>query len=159
MKRKSPDPIADALKKLYGAQAMLRSTFKEWPFSLDGKLIGDIGEVIALKAFGLARLPEGEKTHDLKAPDGKLVQIKATQKDKDSKGVGLGLEKKTFEHLIVIEFDQEGFYEVLYNGPGSYIDEARKHKSSASLSRKQLRELQQQVPESKKLKLVQSEES
>jgi hypothetical protein len=150
----SPEPIAAALKDLYEAQAMLKSAFPEWPFSLDGKLIGDIGEVIAQKAFGLSRLPEGEKNHDMVTQEGLPVQVKATQKDRDSKPVGLGLKKTTFEHLIVIEFDREGLYEVLFNGPGSYIDEARSHKASASLSRRQLRELQKVVPADKRLRLT-----
>jgi len=154
MKTLSPEPIPTALKNLYGAQAMLKSAFSEWPFSLDGNLIGDIGEVIALKVFKLSRLPRGKATHDLQAPDGKLVQVKATQKNKSYKIVGLGLKKETFDHLLVFELDQEGFYEILYNGPGSYIDKARKHKTSASLSRKQLRELQLGVSEHEKLKPV-----
>jgi len=154
MKTLSPEPIAAALEDLYKAQAMLKSAFPEWPFSLDGKLIGDIGEVIALKAFGLSRLREGEKAHDMVTPGELRVQVKATQKDRDSKPVGLGLEKTTFDHLIVLEFDREGFYEVLYNGPGLYIDEARSHKASASLSRKQLRELQKCVPDDKRLPLA-----
>ena len=150
----SPKPIAAALKQLYKAQALLKSEFSEWSFPLDGKLVGDIGEVIAMKAFGLTRLPPGQKSHDFKTQSGKLVQVKATQKNKDSKPVGLGLQKQSFEHLLVIEFDRDGFYEVLYNGPGSNIDRAREHKSSASLSRRQLRELQSLVQEASKLQAV-----
>lgn len=151
MKYQSPSPISDALQTLYSAQNILAEAFPEWPFSLDGKLIGDIGEAIVSTVFGLERLPEGEKTHDMRAPDGRLVQVKATQKGPNWKGVGLGLTKQSFEHLIVIEFDTDGSYEVLYNGPGNIIDEAREHKSSPSLSRKQLRDCQLKVIESQKL--------
>ena len=152
MKRLSPTPIADALQNLYAAQKILATAFPSWPFSLDGKLIGDIGEVIASRVFELVRLPEGEKTHDMRAPDGRLVQVKATQKGPDWKSVGLGLIKTSFDFLLVIEFGKDGTFEVLYNGPGSFIDDARKHKKSASLSRKQLRACQLLVPDGQRLK-------
>ena len=117
-------------------------------------MIGDIGEVIAEKIFDLEKLKEGERTHDFQARDKPplLVQVKATQKAKASKPVGLGLDKRAFDHLIVIEFDSDGYFEVLFNGPGVYVDEKRQGKKSASLSRKQLRETQLNVPEDKKLK-------
>jgi hypothetical protein len=152
MKRLSPEPIAAALIDLYRGQAQLAAAFDNlWPFTLDGKLIGDIGEAIAMKAFGLSPLRCGQKLHDFTAPDGRQVQVKATQKGKPSKGVGLGLTKVTFEHLIVIEFDRDGYYEVLFNGPGSHIAKAQMHRATVSLSRKQLRQLQLSVLEHEKL--------
>ncbi|MBE35063.1 MAG: hypothetical protein CMI16_05830 [Opitutaceae bacterium] len=107
-----------------------------------------------MRVFGLKRLPEGEKAHDMNTPSGKLVQVKATQNAPEAKGVGLGLTKTSYDHLLVIEFDKNGVFEVLYNGPGSYIDEARAHKKSASLSRKQLRACQLKVPKAQRLKLL-----
>ncbi len=152
LKKESPAPIPDALRELYSAQSTLRAAFPGWPFSLDGKLVGDIGEAIAARSFGLKRLPEGKKTHDMQTADGRLVQVKATQKARDGKAVGLGLIKTSFDFLLVIEFERDGSYELLYNGPGSFIDEARKHKKSASLSRRQLRVCQLRVSDHDRLK-------
>jgi hypothetical protein len=53
--------MGTALQNLYTAQKTLAKAFPEWEFSLDGKLIGDIGEAIAGRVFGLKRLTEGEK--------------------------------------------------------------------------------------------------
>jgi hypothetical protein len=119
--------------------------FPELPFALDGNLIGDIGEAIAICHFGLKKLNSGTKLHDLKTKSGKLVQVKATQHTVPGKGVGLGLIKRSFDHLIVIQLLERG-YEILYDGPGSYVDEARAHKKSASLSVGQLQKLNREVP-------------
>jgi|ERR1035438_1991526 hypothetical protein len=142
----APRNIGPAVKELYAARNKLRQAFPELPFTLDGKLIGDIGEAIAIADFGLTMLPGNSKDHDFRAPDGRLVQVKTTQKTTSNKSVGLGLEKQTFEHLIVLEVAEDGSYRILYDGPGTYIDEGRTHKSSASLSIKQLTETQQKVP-------------
>lgn len=147
----APRNIGPFVRELYDARNKLRNAFPELPFTLDGKLIGDIGEAIAIEDFGLKQLPGNSKDHDFQAPDGRKVQIKTTQKTTDNKPVGLGLDKRTFDHLIVIELDQDGSYRILYDGPGTYIDAARAHKSSASLSIKQLTELHAQVPKPERL--------
>lgn len=150
----APEPIPSVMKVLYQQQTVLRKAFPKHPFGLDGNLIGDMGEVIAERAFGLEKLPGNSKTHDMKRPtDGAFVQVKTTQKAAPSKGVGLGLTKKSFAFLLVFELDKDGTFEVLYNGPGDIIDHKRSHKKSASLSRKQLRECQAQVHEEHRLKL------
>ncbi len=151
----APDPIPQALAKIYAAKNELCAAFPDHSFTMDGKFIGDIGEAIAQQHFGLSKLRVGEKDHDFKTADGRLVQVKATQKAKrESAGVGLGLVKRTFDLLLVIEFDQSGRYEVLYNGPGKYIDDARNHKTSASMSRNQLRQCQLLVAEEHRISRV-----
>lgn len=150
----APKPIPAALAQLYDAQRILAKAFPQSTFTIDGKIVGDIGEAIAEGAFGLQKLRAGSKDHDFRTADGRLVQVKATQKAKSSKAVGLGLVKRTFDCLIVLEFDKDGSFEVLYNGPGKYIDDARAHKKSASLSRLQLMACQLKVGKSEALKLV-----
>lgn len=152
MKKKAPAPIPEALAALYKAQDTLRIAFPHHPFGLDGNLIGDIGEAIAEKDFGLVPLRGGNKSHDMQRPsDNALVQVKTTQKASDGKGVGLGLVKTTFDFLLVLEVDKDGSYEVLYDGPGDIIDAAREHKKGASLSRKQLRACQKELKARDKL--------
>jgi hypothetical protein len=113
-----PGKMGDALKKLRSARNDLRAEFPGHPFALDGNLVGDIGEAIAIKEFGLKKLNSGSKNHDCKAQNGKHVQVKTTQQTVPGMGVGLGLEKRSFDHLIVIQLLDDG-YEILYNGPGS----------------------------------------
>ncbi|HTA94576.1 MAG TPA: hypothetical protein VK769_00480, partial [Verrucomicrobiae bacterium] len=94
---------------------------------------GDIGEAIAIGHFGFEKLPGGTKLHDFKTKDGRHVQVKATQQI-DGGSVGLGREQQSFEHLIIFQINEDGTYNVLFDGPGSYIDKACAHKTSASLS-------------------------
>ena len=172
MKYRAPEPIPAALKVMYEQQAILRRAFpkhsptwksklgkrdqeeEEYGFALDGNLIGDIGEVIAEKFFGLNKLPGNSHRHDFeRLEDGLQVQVKTTQKAAASKQVGLGLEKKHFDYLLVFELERDGSFEVIFNGPGDAIEDKRKHKVSASLSRKQLRECQALVSEDQQLKM------
>jgi len=139
-----PRKIGQILKKLQSARDELRSEFPELRFALDGNLVGDIGEAIAICDFGLQKLKPGLKVHDFRAKNGSLVQVKTTQQTIPGRGVGLGLIKRSFDHLIVIQLLEEG-YDILYDGPGSYLDRVRAHKKSASLSVRQLRELNQKA--------------
>ncbi len=150
----APHPIPEALKQLYGARKLLADAFPQHTFTIDGKIVGDIGEAIAQAAFGLEKLRTGSKDHDMRTVDARLVQVKATQLTKACRSVGLGLVKRTFDYLLVLEFDADGNYEVLFNGPGRYVDEARAHKASPSMSRLQLRACQKTVPENERLCLV-----
>src|SRR5437667_4608938 len=100
MKRsgKSLEPI---IKRLYQARNELRALFPELPFTLDGKLVGDIGEAIALQDFGFTQLPAGTELHDFVTDDGRHVQIKTTQATAPHRGVGLGLTMQSFHALDV----------------------------------------------------------
>jgi hypothetical protein len=84
-------------------------------FTLDGKLVGDIGEAVAAELFGLTLKPGGGTGIDGHAPDGRSVQVKAT-------GTGRGPVFRKVDaradHLIFIEFDFEKLEgEVVFNGP------------------------------------------
>ncbi|EJT05004.1 hypothetical protein RCCGE510_11114 [Rhizobium sp. CCGE 510] len=47
-------------------------------FTLDGKLVGDLGEAVAAELFGLILRPGGGTGIDGHALDGRSVQVKAT---------------------------------------------------------------------------------
>lgn len=84
-------------------------------FTLDGKLVGDIGEAVAAELFGLTLRPGGGTGIDGHAPDGRSVQVKAT-------GTGRGPVFRKVDaradHLIFIEFDFEKLAgEIVFNGP------------------------------------------
>lgn len=46
-----------------------------------------------------------------------MIQIKTTQKDI----VGLGLERRNFEYLIVVKIFENGTYDFIYSGPGNKV--------------------------------------
>ena len=68
-------------------------------------------EVLAASRYGLELLTASSEIHDAKTPDGKFVQIKATQ----VKSVAL---RSKPEHLLVLKILPDGISEEIYNGPG-----------------------------------------
>lgn len=81
-------------------------------FTLDGHLVGSIGETIAAKQYGLTLYKASVETHDARSRCGKEVQIKATQVGR----IALSSEP---EHLLVLHLSQDGSVSELYNGPGA----------------------------------------
>jgi hypothetical protein len=149
--KRSTQSLVPIIKSLYQARSELRKLFPELSFTLDGKLIGDIGEAIALQDFGLTKLPEGTELHDFVTDDGRKVQVKTTQATNPHRGVGLGLTMQSFEHLIVIQIAEDGAYSILYDGPGSYIDGARSHRTTPSLTVSQLQRLYAKVSDAERI--------
>ncbi|MFC2135316.1 DUF6998 domain-containing protein [Bacteroidota bacterium] len=143
--------IGPVIKQLYDARNQLRKRFPEFSFTLYGKLVGDIGEAIAIHEFGFEKLKSGTKRHDCVTSDNKKVQIKTTQQSKSSATVGLGNKKQKFQYLIVLQISEDGKYNILYDGPGKYINKAWKYKKSPQLSISQLKCLNDQVKKSERL--------
>jgi hypothetical protein len=96
---------------LYGVVAELESAFPGRKFTPDGHLVGSIGEVLAAHRYALTLLPTSSERHDARSPDGRLVQIKATQ----VKSVGLRSEP---DHLLVLKLEPDGSAREVFNGPG-----------------------------------------
>ncbi len=106
-----------AIHDLVVARNKLRETYRKTglTFTLDGNLIGDLGEAIAAELFDL-RL-EGRNARGIDARDNRdrTVQIKAT-------GTGRGAVFRPSEeraaHLLVLDLDLENLKgTVVYNGP------------------------------------------
>ena len=115
--------IVDALEKSFPGRR----------FTLDGHLLGSIGEVVASYHYGITLFPPSVPKHDGIIDDRK-VQVKITQ----GKSIDI---RETPEFLIVLFFDRmsKEFYEV-YNGPGDIAWQCtgKKHTNgeySMSLSR------------------------
>ena len=103
--------LSEKIRTLYAIVNDLETAYPGRRFTLDGHMIGSIGEVIAAEAFGLDLLPNSTPEHDAIAYDGRLVQIKATQRDR----VALS---SCPEHLLVLHINEVGSWEIVYNGPG-----------------------------------------
>lgn len=88
-------------------------------FTLDGNLIGDLGEALAVDLFNI-RLVE-TKSHeaiDGFAPDGRSVQVKATG---TGRGPAFRQTETRADHLIFLDLDLDrAVGEVIYNGPEHY---------------------------------------
>ena len=103
--------LSDKIKQLYKITNELEQTYPGRKFTVDGHLVGSIGEVIVAEHYGLSLLPNSTKTHDAVSKEGKQVQIKATQ----VKGIAISSEP---DFLIVIRILPDGSWEEIYNGPG-----------------------------------------
>ena len=103
--------LSDKIKQLYKITNELEQTYPGRKFTVDGHLVGSIGEVIVAEHYGLSLLPNSTKTHDAVSKEGKQVQIKATQ----VKSIAISSEP---DYLIVIRILPDGSWEEIYNGPG-----------------------------------------
>ena len=99
------------IKELYAITKELENNYPGRKFTIDGHLVGSIGEVIVAENYGLELLPNSTETHDAVSPDGKYVQIKATQINR----IAISSEP---DYLIVIRLLSDGSWEEIYNGPG-----------------------------------------
>ena len=108
-----PAPIAE----LISARNKLRHLYSttELKFTIDGNLVGDIGEAIAAQLFNLRLVSSNSTAIDALTSDGRSVQIKATG---TNRGPAFRLTELRADHLIFLKFDFENLLgEVVYNGP------------------------------------------
>jgi hypothetical protein len=93
-------------------------------FTIDGHLLGSIGEVYAKEKFNLKLLPSSEKCHDaIDEHTKERYQIKITQRNK------VGLRHKP-DNLIVIRIEKNGMPNVVYNGKGESVWDLIKNKKA-----------------------------
>lgn len=106
--------LSDKIKELYKITNELESSYPGRKFTIDGHLVGSIGEVIVAEHYGLKLLPSSTETHDAVSTDEKYVQIKATQINR----IAISSEP---DYLIVIKLFSDGSWEEVYNGPGKPV--------------------------------------
>ncbi len=103
--------VTRLLDELYSASEGLEQMFPERKFTLDGHLVGSIGEVIAAYMFELELNPASTLGYDAKSLNGTEVEIKFTQ------GNSISIRHEP-EHLLVLQRPKGGPVQVVYNGPG-----------------------------------------
>jgi hypothetical protein len=152
----------EEIKQLLAITQKLRDKYIDLnkQFSLDGKLVGDIGEVLAAEKYGLKLMDENTEKHDaIELATGRMVQIKSSFKGYSYFPFG---EEWIPDYFLSIIIDEEGEITELFNGPGQFIVEhyinVRKLKPYKSqyytLSRGVLEELNQKVNENEKIKIL-----
>lgn len=113
--------LTHIINELYELTSKLEGMYPGRYFTPDSHLAGSIGEVFAAERYGVSLFAAGHKTHDGTAPDGRLVQIKATQR----RSVGISGEP---DYLLVFSIDDKGRFEEVYNGPGHPVWQLVAHK-------------------------------
>jgi len=114
--------LPNAVTRLWRAHEALRKHFAytNLAFTLDGKLVGDIGEAVASKAFGIKLCGSRTPGVDGHARNGRSVQIKATGKSNGGPAFTPG--EGVAEHLLFLRLDfKRGIATVVYNGPEAPI--------------------------------------
>lgn len=118
----SADELSNAIRQLYGIIDTLESDFSdhERHFTLDGHLLGSIGEVYVAERYNIRLFVSSFKGHDgvIKDRRERLVQIKVTQSRTRKKAIGLSSEP---EWLLVLQVSVEGEFIEVYNGPGDIV--------------------------------------
>lgn len=113
--------IPEAVPQMLAIVERLRAAYPKKRFTLDGLLVGDIGEVLVEAAYDLQLFEDIKKQHDAKSSDGRLVQIKATMKD-----------SLTFpadhvpNYYLGVQVHPDGTFTEVFNGPGATAWEAVK---------------------------------
>ena len=115
--------IHHAVKEMLKIVEALQKQYSKKKFTLDGRLVGDLGEILVEKDYDLELYPGLEKHHDGKTPDGRKVQIKTTMKNSLTFPVD-----HTPEYYIGIKILPDGSYYEVFNGPGSVAGKAVKNR-------------------------------
>ena len=113
--------IVLAIKELLEIVDQLRQLYPSKRFTLDGRLVGDLGEVIAETFYEITLHQNIQKHHDAISADGRRVQIKATMQ-----------KHLTFpcdhipDYYLGIKVHPDGTFTEIFNGPGALAWEAVK---------------------------------
>ena len=148
MESDSIKQVPQLVSELYSIVRKLEELFEGRRFTLDGHLVGSIGEVLAAHNYELTLLPASTQGHDAIAPDGRMVQIKVTQGNRVSLS-------NAPDHLIVLKLLNTGEHKEVYNGPGKPVWGAcgKKQKNGQSpISLKKLHDLNTSVLEESRLR-------
>jgi hypothetical protein len=112
--------VQEAVKQLLQIVERLRMTYPHRKFTLDGRLVGDLGEILVERDYEVKLFVGPQKRHyDGETPDQRKVQIKATMKD-----------TLTFpadhvpDYYIGIMIHPDGTFTEVFNGPGLIACEA-----------------------------------
>ena len=103
--------LREAVRELYAVTSRLEAMYPGRRFTPDGHMVGSLGEVVAAEMHGLELFEASHPVHDAVAPDGRLVQVKATQ------GSRVALTDEP-DYLIVLKLRRDGTFDEVYNGPG-----------------------------------------
>ncbi len=101
-----------AIEELLGIVMRLRASYPK-KFTLDGRLVGDLGEVLVAQKYDLTLHEVLRRHHDAISLDGRQVQIKATMQN-----------ALTFpadhvpDYYLGIKIHEDGTFDEVFNGPG-----------------------------------------
>lgn len=158
-------PLPTAIAELIAARNKLRDHYGQilaakgsrvaLSFTLDGNLVGDLGEAIAAELFDI-KLVETRSAQgvDGYGPDGRTVQVKATG---TGRGPAFRCTEVCADHLLFFDLDFERCaITVLFNGPEHYIRKLlpQTFVNQRSLARSQILHADGRIREDERLQVV-----
>jgi len=145
--------IPSVVKQMLRIVEQLCDKYPHKAFTLDGRLVGDIGEVLVEEAYALNLFADVKRHHDGMSEDGRLVQIKATMKN-----------SLTFpadhvpNYYLGVKVAADGTFIEVFNGPGAIAWESVKGRAKTktnlhSVSLTALKRLQNKVADEDRIPL------
>ena len=134
--------VREIVSNYTSAAAKLREIAPDFNWS---NMLGDYGEYVCIKNYGLSLAKTGTKGYDATDEKGKRVQIKTVKLNQRRKnGSSIKLSSKNADHLLVIGVTDDASWEEIYYGP---FDKIWKHSYKAmddqkSISIGKLRKIQ-----------------
>lgn len=117
--------IHEAVKEMLKIVDELHQAYPKKKFTLDGRLVGDMGEILVEGDYDLELYEGLEKHHDGETPDGRRVQIKTTMKK------SLTFPVDHIPHYYIgIQVHNDGTYTEIFNGPGAVAWESVKNRKA-----------------------------
>ena len=106
--------IPEAVQQLQTTVAALQKSYPQKKFTLDGRLVGDLGEILVAEHYELELLPGLAKHYDATTRDGRRVQIKTTMKASLTFPCD-----HTPDYYLGIKINVDGSIIEVFNGPGA----------------------------------------
>ncbi len=123
--------LAENVEKLFKIIEDLQQNYPNKKFTLDGRLVGDIGEVLVQENHDVTLFTKLEKEYDGIDSKNRKVQIKATFKDH----LNFPCDKEDVpDYYIGIKIHRDGTFEEIYNGKGSDIWNLVKNRKKTKIS-------------------------
>lgn len=143
--------IPQAVSQMLAIVDKLCVAYPKKRFTLDGRLVGDIGEVLVEAAYDLTLYEDIKKHHDAETGDGRKVQIKATMKNSLTFPCG-----HVPDYYLGVQLHKDGTFTEIFNGPGEIAKLAVQARAASktnlhSVSISALKKLQAQVPLHKRI--------
>ena len=107
-------PIQNSVKQLLQIVDQLRSEYPKKRFTHDGRLVGDLGEVLVEGEYDVEIFDSLKKHYDAETPDGRQVQIKTTMQNNLTFPVD-----HVPDYYLAIQVHGDGTFTEVFNGPGS----------------------------------------
>src|SRR5215472_16514651 len=115
------EAIKGVIASLFASQRALRALAPEYKWAGLGNLLGDFGEFIATKEYGLSKAPAGSNGFDAKTWDGKTVQVKANHA-----ATQIGFRGEA-DLMLVLHVSLNGECEEIYYGPFAPVKAASRY--------------------------------